>query len=85
MHTVVMAANSGALMGSQLLRGDDAPLYKRGFKICVCLVSLGLLVSILQHLQYRLSNRRVQGREADEGNDVEADNQAAQRPKLYTI
>jgi hypothetical protein len=80
-----MAANSGALMGSQLLRGDDAPLYRRGFKICVCLVSLGLLVSILQHLQYRLSNRRIQGRTKEEQIDIEADKQGLQTPGLYTI
>lgn len=80
-----MAANSGALMGSQLLRGDDAPLYRRGFKICVCLVSLGLLVSTLQHLQYRLSNRRIQSRLKYEQNDIEADKQGLQTPRLYTI
>ena len=72
-------------MGSQLLRGDDAPLYRRGFKICVCLVSLGLLVSILQHLQYRLSNRRIQSRMKDEQTDIEADKQVAQKPRLYTV
>jgi hypothetical protein len=83
--TVVMAANSGALMGSQLLRGDDAPLYRRGFKICVCLVSLGLLVSILQHLQYRLSNRRIQGRTKEEQIDIEAGKQGLQISRLYTI
>ena len=82
---VVMAANSGALMGSQLLRGDDAPLYRRGFKICVCLVSLGLLVSILQHLQYRLSNRRIQGRTKEEQIDIEAGKQGLQISRLYTI
>lgn len=61
-----MAANSGGLVGSQLLRGDDAPLYKRGFKVCVCLVSFALAVAILQHVQYRLSNRRlVKKEEAD--------------------
>ncbi|WWC69063.1 uncharacterized protein I206_102999 [Kwoniella pini CBS 10737] len=59
MALFIMAANSGALVGSQLLRGDDAPLYRRGFKVCLCLVSLGLFVAILQHLQYRLSNRRI--------------------------
>jgi hypothetical protein len=58
-----MAANSGGLVGSQLLRGDDAPLYKRGFKVCVCLVSFALAVAILQHVQYRLSNRRLAKKE----------------------
>ncbi|WVW87157.1 hypothetical protein I302_109214 [Kwoniella bestiolae CBS 10118] len=63
MALFIMAANSGALVGSQLLRGDDAPLYKRGFKVCLCLISLGFLVAILQHIQYRLSNRRIERRQ----------------------
>jgi hypothetical protein len=58
-----MAANSGGLVGSQLLRGDDAPLYRRGFKICVCLISFALAVAIGQHIQYRLSNRRLAKKE----------------------
>ncbi|WVF71807.1 hypothetical protein IAT40_006615 [Kwoniella sp. CBS 6097] len=58
MAMFIMAANSGALVGSQLLRGDDAPLYRRGFKVCVVLVSCSLLVAILQHVQYRISNAR---------------------------
>jgi hypothetical protein len=58
-----MAANSGGLVGSQLLRGDDAPLYRRGFKVCVCLLSFALGVGILQHIQYRLTNQRLARRE----------------------
>lgn len=58
-----MAANSGGLVGSQLLRADDAPLYKRGFKVCVGLMAFALGVGILQHIQYRLSNRRIEKRE----------------------
>lgn len=54
-----MAANTGGLVGSQLLRGDDAPLYNRGFKVCVGLMSLALATAIAQHIQYRLSNRRL--------------------------
>jgi len=59
--SVIMAANSGGLVGSQLLRGDDAPLYRRGFIVCVCLLSFALAVSILQHFQYRYTNRRLSG------------------------
>lgn len=67
-----MAANSGALVGSQLLRGDDAPLYFRGFRVCVGLMAFALLVAILQHVQYRLSNRRLDQRSARSGlGDVE--------------
>ncbi|OCF38132.1 hypothetical protein I316_00356 [Kwoniella heveanensis BCC8398] len=73
MALFIMSANSGALVGSQLLRGDDAPLYKRGFKVCLCLVSLGLLVSILQHVQYRLSNRRIERRKEGQEESLEGD------------
>lgn len=52
-------------MGSQLLRGKDAPLYKTGFRVCVALVSFGLLVGILQHLQYRYSNRKAERQRDD--------------------
>jgi hypothetical protein len=41
MAMFVMAANGGALVGSQLLRADDAPTYRRGFKVCVALASFG--------------------------------------------
>lgn len=80
-----MAANSGALVGSQLLRGDDSPLYRRGFKICVCLVSLALLVSILQHLQYRLSNQNIRASRKAEANDLEAEKPEGEERRLYTI
>lgn len=65
-----MAANSGGLVGSQLLRGDDAPLYKRGFKICVGLMAFALGVGVLQHIQYRISNRRLAKSEVG---DLESD------------
>lgn len=80
-----MSANLGALIGAQLLRGDDAPLYRRGFRVCVGLTSFGLLVAILQHVQYRLSNRRIDRAAVRESENVEkgeAENPAAFR---YTI
>ncbi|KAL1408073.1 hypothetical protein Q8F55_004871 [Vanrija albida] len=58
MAMFIMAANCGALVGSQLLRQGDAPTYPIGFRVCVCLVSFGFGTAILQHLQYRWSNRR---------------------------
>jgi hypothetical protein len=63
---VIMAANGGGLVGSQLLRGDDAPLYPRGFRVCVGLVSVALAAAILQHVQYRLSNKRLDRVRRDE-------------------
>lgn len=63
-HPVIMSANTGGLIGSQLLRGDDAPLYRRGFKVCVGMMSFALAAAIAQHIQYRLTNRRL-ARKAD--------------------
>jgi hypothetical protein len=81
-----MAANSGALVGSQLLRGDDAPLYRRGFKVCVGLASLGLLVAILQHIQYRFSNRTMLKRRGDlNEKDAEASEPRGAEVRLYTL
>ncbi|TXT13264.1 hypothetical protein VHUM_00631 [Vanrija humicola] len=62
MAMFIMAANCGALVGSQLLRKDDAPLYPIGFRVCVCLVSFGFGVSIFQHFQYKRSNQRNEAR-----------------------
>ncbi|BGP19086.1 hypothetical protein JCM10213v2_007173 [Rhodosporidiobolus nylandii] len=59
MAMFIMAANCGAAVGSQILRADDAPTYHRGFRVCVALSSFGLLLAILQHIQYRVSNRRL--------------------------
>jgi hypothetical protein len=83
-----MSANTGALIGSQLLRGDDAPLYRRGFKVCVALVSLGLLTSIGQHVQYRLSNRRIARKEALGREDLEGEDKTlggSFKSSRYTI
>ncbi|GAA6044205.1 hypothetical protein JCM8097_004671 [Rhodosporidiobolus ruineniae] len=71
MAMFVMAANCGAAVGSQLLRADDNPLYRRGFKVCVALSSFGLLVAIAQHVQYRLSNRRLDKLREERSADVE--------------
>jgi len=63
MACFVMAANTGAAVGSQLLRSGDTD-YHKGFRACVGLVSAGLLVAICQHVQYRWSNRRLRSRAA---------------------
>lgn len=78
-----MAANSGGLVGSQLLRGDDAPLYRRGFRVCVGLMSFALAVGILQHIQYRLSNKRL---EKQKQGDIEAEGtETASSDFRYTL
>jgi hypothetical protein len=52
-----MAANCGAAVGSQILRADDAPKYRRGFKVSVALVSFGFVfpspfLPSLRHLTF---------------------------------
>ncbi len=69
MAVFVMSANTGAAVGSQILRSGDAG-YRKGFKACVGVVSAALLVAIAQHVQYRLSNRRLRKRAAQEGEEV---------------
>lgn len=58
MAMFVMAANLGGLVGSQILRSEDAPTYHVGFRVCVSLVAFGTAMSIAQHFQYRWSNNR---------------------------
>lgn len=58
MAMFVMAANLGGLIGSQLLRANDAPTYPTGFRVTVCLVAFGNACAIFQHFQYRWSNKR---------------------------
>lgn len=60
----VMSANLGGFLGSQLLRASDAPKYYIGFRTCISLVAFSTLVVYLQHLQYRLSNRSNERKEA---------------------
>ena len=59
MAMFVMAANTGAAVGSQIMRASDAPLYRKGFVANLCLVSAGLAFAIGQSVQYRWSNKRL--------------------------
>lgn len=58
MAMFIMAANLGGLVGSQLLRANDAPTYPIGFRVTVCLAAFGNACVIFQHFQYRWSNKR---------------------------
>jgi MFS family permease len=69
MAIFVMSANTGAAVGSQILRSGDTG-YRKGFRACVGIVSAGLLVAVCQHVQYRLSNRRLKKEAAVEGEKV---------------
>lgn len=67
-----MFANAAGVTGSQILRGDDAPLYHRGFIVCLSLVAGGLAFAIFQHVQYQWSNQRLERREREETGDPES-------------
>ncbi|KAK4052702.1 hypothetical protein OIV83_001989 [Microbotryomycetes sp. JL201] len=64
---MIMAANGAAAIGPQIMRGKDAPLYKNGLMASVILVSSSLGIAILQHVQYRLSNARLDKVRAEAG------------------
>lgn len=66
MAMFIMSANTGAVIGSQMMRKSDAPLYRIGFRACIALVAFGNVVAIGQHLQYRWSNRRNERKTREE-------------------
>ncbi|KAM0751276.1 MFS general substrate transporter [Meredithblackwellia eburnea MCA 4105] len=55
----IMCANLGGLVGSQIMRASDAPVYHRGFLVAVSLASLGLAGAIVQHIWYRFAQRKL--------------------------
>ncbi|BEJ10649.1 hypothetical protein CspHIS471_0100710 [Cutaneotrichosporon sp. HIS471] len=77
MAMFAMASNVGALCGSQLLRANDAPKYPIGFRVGVGLVAFGTGVAVLQHVQYRWSNRQNSAQVA-RGEELRTD-----RPEVY--
>lgn len=79
MAMFVMAANLGALIGSQILRARDSPKYPVGFRVCVSLIAFGTAVSIFQHFQYRFSNERNEKKLAN-GEALRED-----RPEVYVM
>ncbi|KAF5004552.1 hypothetical protein FDECE_8965 [Fusarium decemcellulare] len=54
----IMAANCSGIIGTQLFRSEDAPVYRRGWTAIVCLSSAAVLFSLLANLQYYLGNGR---------------------------
>lgn len=58
MAIMIMAANCSGIIGSQLFRSDDAPVYKRGWSVIVALTSVALVFAAIANVQYRMANRR---------------------------
>ncbi|CAI4212299.1 unnamed protein product [Parascedosporium putredinis] len=54
----IMSANCAGIVGKQLFRSEDSPLYVNGFTIIVGLTSAAVVLSGLANLQYFLLNGR---------------------------
>lgn len=58
MAIFIMSANTSGIVGSQLFQQQDGPLYRTGWTVIVCLVSIALVTSIVANAQYRVLNWR---------------------------
>lgn len=54
-----MGANVGAIVGSQVFRTEDAPLYLHAFTACLALSALNILEVVFQSVWYFISNRKM--------------------------
>ncbi|KAH8669142.1 major facilitator superfamily domain-containing protein [Xylariales sp. PMI_506] len=55
----VMSAISGLMVGTQYYQSGDSPLYTRGLRTQIIMVSIGILFACLQMVIYIIHNRRV--------------------------
>ncbi|KAH7008519.1 major facilitator superfamily domain-containing protein [Ilyonectria destructans] len=58
MAIMIMSANTGGIIGSQLFQAKDGPLYPVGWSVILGLVTLGVICSFLANLQYFALNGR---------------------------
>jgi hypothetical protein len=54
----IMAANCGGIVGKQIFREEDAPVYRQGWRLVVILTSVAAICSLLANLQYYFGNGR---------------------------
>ncbi|KAH6662909.1 alternative sulfate transporter [Plectosphaerella plurivora] len=54
----IMAANCSGLIGKQIFRSEDAPLYPKGFTLLAGLFAAAFVLSIIANLQYYFLNGR---------------------------
>ncbi|PNH76412.1 hypothetical protein VD0001_g1105 [Verticillium dahliae] len=52
----IMAANCSGIIGKQLFRSEDAPLYRTGFSVIAGLSAAALVLSIVANVQYYFLN-----------------------------
>lgn len=58
MAIIIMSANTGGIVGSQIFQAKDGPLYPVGWSVILALVTLGLVASVVANLQYFILNGR---------------------------
>lgn len=59
MALYIMFGNLAGVVGGQIFRAKDRPLYLSGWTVCVSLISIAILCCLVAIVQYRLSNRRL--------------------------
>jgi len=59
MAMFIMSANCSGIVGSQLFQASDAPIYKTGWTVIVCLISTGIVFCSFNMVQYWISNKRI--------------------------
>lgn len=56
---MIMAANCGGIVGSQIFQAEDKPLYYTGWTVIIALISVGVVMATLANLQYMYANRSL--------------------------
>ncbi|KAH9896383.1 MFS general substrate transporter [Xylariomycetidae sp. FL2044] len=59
MAMIIMAANCGGLIGAQVFRSEDAPVYQKAFTIVLALAAACITVLLAQLTGYLYSNRKT--------------------------
>ncbi|KAF2815415.1 MFS general substrate transporter [Mytilinidion resinicola] len=59
MAMMIMGANAGGIIGSQLFQSSDAPLYHTGWAAIAGIICFGVLMAIVCNVQYWVLNRRI--------------------------
>jgi hypothetical protein len=57
MAIFIIGANISGIIGGQIFKAEDAPMYKTAWTVNIALASGALLMAFLANAQYRLLNR----------------------------
>lgn len=58
MAVLIMSANTAGIVGAQLFKEADGPLYPRGWSNIVLIVFIGVGAVVAANVQYRVLNRK---------------------------